>query len=88
MLGRMNNPLPVIISSVPWAWKKLSQHKERTMHKSSAQRAVAGNSSLTSIPACPWRANVQGDGNALPSGRGRPKSTLVFSSSTGSRRPS
>ena len=78
MLGRRNSPLPVIISNVPWAWKKLSQHIERIRQRSSARRATFGNNSLTSMPLAPCLANFHGVGNALPSGRGLPSNLLVF----------
>ena len=56
-LGRPNCCAPVFIINWPGAWLNASVASDRTMAMSSTIAAVCGNSSDTSAPHLPWRAN-------------------------------
>src|SRR3954447_10380136 len=60
--GRLNACSPVFIWRQAPLWLMLSATIERTTQRSSAHVATCGNSSLISIPLCPCRENLYGDG--------------------------
>src|SRR5688572_9632174 len=61
MLGRIGWVLPQVIKSKPGSWLGTSVHIDRTTHTSSITFASSGYSSLTSMPALPYLANLNVD---------------------------
>src|SRR5258708_31084507 len=80
MLGREKACSPVFICRQAPLWFMLSATMERIMHISSTQVATFGKSSLTSIPACPYFLNSNGERSKLPV---LVRSSLGFSKGSG-----
>src|SRR6185436_7652913 len=66
MLGRTMRTSPQFIIIKDGSWLGRSVCMERITHKSLADSAVYGKSSLTSNPLWPYFLNEKGDGNAVP----------------------
>src|SRR6476620_8348011 len=64
--GRENACSPVFICRHAPLWLILSATIERILQRSSTHPATFGNSSLTSMPDCPCRENLNGEPSRLP----------------------